>query len=206
MKKIVTILMFALMIFVLTACGAEENKSSGEPATETAAANENSEAQSSKKILVAYFSCTNTTKTLAEAAAEVLDADLYEIKPAEPYTADDLNWRDETTRATVEQRDEKFRVALADNNAPVAQYDTIVIAFPIWWGIAPRIIDTFVETYDFTGKTIVPICTSGGSDIATSAEFLQTICNGQATWKQGKCFYNTADKDELKNYFNSLGL
>ena len=201
MKKIFTLLLSALTIFTLTACGtANEEKNSAEPAKETATTS------SDKKILVAYFSCTDTTKTLAENAAEVLNADLYEIKPEIPYTAEDLNWHDETTRATVEQRDEKVRPALADKNANIANYETIIIAFPIWWGVAPRIIDTFVESYDFSGKNILPICTSGGSDIGASADYLKTITNGAASWKSGKCFFKNVDKDEVKNYFDNLKL
>ena len=202
MKKIFMVLLSALMIFTLTACGEVVEDKKSEPAKETSAA----APESSKKTLVAYFSCTGTTKKLAESAAEILQADLYEIKPETPYTETDLNWRDETTRATVEQRDEKFRVPLADKNAPVADYENIIIAFPVWWGVAPRIIDTFVETYDFSGKKIIPICTSGGSDIGTSADYLKQIAKGNPTWLDGKCFFKNANKDEIKDYFKSLGL
>ena len=203
MRKIFTILLSMLMIFTLTACGSEE-KNSAEPAKENSAAVTTNSGD--KKILVAYFSCTNTTKTLAENAAEVLNADLYEIKPKVTYTAEDLNWKDETTRATVEQRDEHARPELAETNADFSQYQTVVIAFPIWWGVAPRIIDTFVETYDFSGKTIIPICTSGGSDIGTSADYLKQIAKGSPSWRDGKCFMKNGTKDNLKEYFNGLGL
>ena len=200
MKKIFSILMMALMIFTLTGCGEVAEDKTAEPAKESPAT------APTKKVLVAYFSCTGTTKTLAENAAEVLQADLYEIKPEVPYTEKDLNWRDETTRATVEQRDESSRPALADKNAPVAQYETIVIAFPIWWGIAPRIIDTFVESYDFSNKKIIPICTSGGSEVGASADYLKSLASDSATWFDGKSFFKNGTKDDLKNYFDSLGL
>ena len=201
MKKIFTFLLSALMIFTLTACGASgEEKVSSEPA-ET-----NSTKSPDKKFLVAYFSCTDTTKKLAEYAAEVLDADLYEIKPEVPYTSEDLNWHDETTRATVEQHDEKARPNLADKNANVANYETVVIAYPIWWGQAPRIIDTFVESYDFSGKNLVPICTSGGSDIGSSADYLKSLTNGNAIWHQGKSFFKNFSEDDLKKYFDDLKL
>jgi len=125
MRKIFAVALSMLMIFSLTACGGEK-KSADVQDTKT-------------KILVAYFSCTGSTKTLAENAAEVLKADLYEIKPKVPYTSEDLNWKDETTRATVEQRDENARPELADKNANIENYDTVIIAYPIWWHTAPRI-------------------------------------------------------------------
>ena len=172
MKKILTLLLSAFMIFTLTACGSDGEKNSAQEKTSASETEkQTSNSTPTKKNLVVYFSCTGKTKTLAENAAEVLQADLYEIKPEVAYTAEDLNWRDETTRATVEQRDESARPALADKNAPVSDYQNIIIAFPIWWGIAPRIIETFVETYDLSGKNIIPICTSGGSDIGTSGVF-----------------------------------
>lgn len=195
MRKIFLVLMSVMMI-LLAGCGEEEKVAAPEPskAVDT----------SSQKFLVAYFSCTGTSKKLAEYSAEVLNADLYEIKPEIPYSETDLNWRDETTRATVEQRDEKVRPALADKNANIADYQNIVLVFPIWWGNAPRIIDTFVESYDFSGKTVIPICTSSSSEIGTSAEYLQTLTSKSATWKHGKSFYKKFSKDDVKNYFDNL--
>ena len=194
-KKFLTALLSALMIFTLTACGTSEEKNSAETSTPVA----------EKEFLVAYFSATGTTKTLAENVAEVLGADLYEIKPAVPYTTEDLNWRDETTRATVEQRDEKFRTELADKDAKISDYKNIIVAFPIWWGVEPRIIDTFIESYDFSGKIVIPICTSGGSDIGSSGDNLKALAPS-ANFLQGKSFMKNVSKDEIKNYFNSLGL
>ena len=195
MRKIFLVLMSVMMI-LLAGCGEEEKVAAPEPSKAVD--------PSSQKSLVAYFSCTGTSKKLAEYSAEVLNADLYEIKPEIPYSETDLNWRDETTRATVEQRDEKVRPALADKNANIADYQNIVIVFPIWWGNAPRIIDTFVESYDFSGKTIIPICTSSSSEIGTSAEYLQTLTSKSATWKHGKSFYKKFSKDDVKNYFDNL--
>ena len=196
MKKFLIVLMSALMIFTLTACGGTEEKNS---ATET------STPATEKKFLVAYFSCTGTTKTLAENAAEVLGADLYEIKPEVAYTAEDLNWRDETTRATVEQRDEKSRPGLADKNANISNYKNIIIAFPIWWGVEPRIIDTFIESYYFSGKTVIPIATSGQSEIGSCADNLKLLAP-TANVIQGKSFVKNTAKDEVKKFFDSLGL
>ena len=201
MRKLLTILLSALMILTLTACGGSEEKTSSQ---EKSAATTAEPAPDKNKILVAYFSCTGTTKNLAENAAEVLGADLYEIKPETPYSETDLNWRDETTRATVEQRDEKSRPALADKNAQIDKYGTVVIAFPIWWGIEPRIIDTFVESYDFSGKTIIPIATSQSSELGSSGENLKALVSQSAEVKNGKCFMKNISKDEVKKYFDGL--
>ena len=135
-----------------------------------------------------------------------LNADLYEIRPEVPYSQEDLNYNDESTRATVEQKNDSARPKLADKNAPIANYDTIVLAYPIWWGQAPRIMDTFVESYDFTGKKLTAVCTSGGSDIGTSADYLQKLTKGKAEWKSGKLFSSQAKAEDIKSWFNGLGL
>ena len=192
MRKIFAVVLSMLMIFSLTACGGEK-KSADVQDTKT-------------KILVAYFSCTGSTKTLAENTAEVLKADLYEIKPKVPYTSEDLNWNDETTRATVEQRTENSRPELADTNANIDKYDAIVIAYPVWWHIAPKIIETFMESYDFSGKKIIPICTSGGSDITASVDRLKNSFGKNATWLDGKCFFKNYSKEEIKTFFDSVEL
>lgn len=201
MRKIFVMILSLLMIFSLTACGGNGGtveKKSAETQTQTEPAK--------NKILVAYFSCTGNTKTLAENAAEVLKADLYEIKPKVPYTSNDLNWNDETTRATVEQRDEKSRPELADKDAKIENYDTIIIAYPIWWHIAPKIIDTFMESYDFNGKKVMAICTSGGSDLGGSVDGLKEISGKNITWLDGKCFFNSFSKSEVKNFFDGVDL
>ena len=155
---------------------------------------------------MAYFSATGNTRTLAENTAKALNADLYEIRPEVPYSQEDLNYNDESTRATVEQKNDSARPKLADKNAPIANYDTIVLAYPIWWGQAPRIMDTFVESYDFTGKKLTAVCTSGGSDIGTSADYLQKLTKGKAEWKSGKLFSPQAKAEDIKSWFNGLGL
>ena len=146
MKKVFFGIFSALLIFFVTACG---NSGENEKSSNAEKISANAENKTENKILVAYFSCTGTTKNLAESAAEILNADLYEIKPKIPYTSEDLNYSDETTRSTVEQKDEKIRSELADKNANIEKYRTIVIAYPIWWNQEPRIIDTFVESYNF---------------------------------------------------------
>ena len=121
------------------------------------------------KKLVAYFSPTGTTARAARALADAADADLYEIAPAEPYTAADLNWNDKQSRSTAEMNDRACRPALADTDADIAAYDTIFVGFPIWWYTAPRIIDSFLEAYDFAGKKVVLFATSGGSGLGSAA-------------------------------------
>ena len=192
-----------VMTMGLTGCGTESGKAEEKPAT--ANTQQAKPAETKGKILVAYFSATGHTKTLAETAAKALGADLYEIRPEQPYTSQDLNYNDETTRATVEQKDDKARPALADKNAKIADYETIVLAYPIWWGQAPRIMDTFVESYDFSGKKMIAICTSGGSDIGSSADYLEKLAKGKAQWKPGKLFSPQASAEEIKGWFSGLG-
>lgn len=191
MKKIFTALLAALMICLLTACGSSAEKTSPDE-------------KSDDKILVAYFSCTGNTKKAALEVAEILKADTFEIVPAEPYSLDDLNYNIENCRANVEQKDSNSRPAIAKKIDNAAQYKTIVIAFPIWWHEEPRIIDTFVESYDLSGKVIVPVCTSGGSDIHTATKNLQALCKG-ATVKDGKRL-GIISTDEVKTWLDSLGL
>lgn len=213
MKKLLLTFLSVIMLLTLTACGnSEGGEKNPAPENKTSAEKNSSEpapaatTSGDKKILVAYFSCTGKTKALAENAASVLNADIYEIKPETPYTEKDLDWHDETTRATVEQRDENARPALADKGANISQYDTIVIAFPIWWGREPKIIDTFVESYDFGGKNLAAICTSGGSDIGTSGDYLKELAGNSANWKGGKCFFQKSERDEIKSYFDEIGI
>lgn len=137
------------------------------------------------KQLVAFFSPTGNTARAARVLAEAASADLYEIRPAKPYTAADLNWNDKKSRSSVEMNDRAARPALADNDADIAAYDTIFVGFPIWWYTAPRIIDSFLEAYDFTGKKVVLFATSGGSGLGSSASDVApsapgaTVVNGQ---------------------------
>ena len=112
---------------------------------------------------------------------------------------------DETTRATVEQKNDSVRPELADNKASISNHETIILVHPIWWGQAPRIMDTFVESYDFTGKNMTNICTSGGSDIGTSGDYLQKLTKGKANWKPGKLFTKDASEAEINSWFKALG-
>lgn len=160
---------------------------------------------SDARILVAYFSATNTTKPLAEYIADGLNADIYEIVPATPYTSADLNYSNSSSRATVEQNDPSARPAISNSVRNMEQYDIVFIGYPIWWGQAPRIISTFLESYDFSGKTIVPFCTSGSSGIGSSATNLHSLANG-ATWLDGRRFSGGTSRDDMIEWVNSLSL
>ncbi len=174
------------------------------PVAEPADTEETEEENS--KVLVAYFSATGTTKTLAEYAADAMGADLYEIVPEEPYTDDDLNYSDRNTRATVEQNDKNARPAISGSVENMEQYEIVFLAFPIWWGEEPRIMDTFVEAYDFSGKTVVPFCTSGGSGIGSSGKNMQSLSTGDATWLDGERLGSSSSREDIVNWINGLGL
>ena len=127
------------------------------------------------KTLVAYFSASGTTARVASELASAIGADLYEIEPKAPYTAADLNWNDRTSRSSVEMNDEHCRPEIATAVDDMDAYDTVFVGFPVWWYVEPRIIDTFLESYDFTGKTIVPFATSGGSGLGKAPQRMQQI-------------------------------
>lgn len=155
------------------------------------------------KQLVAYFSASGVTAKLAERLAKTLGADLYEIRPAQPYTAADLDWTNPKSRSTVEMKDRTFRPAVAGEVENMDQYDTVFVAFPIWWYTAPTIINTFLEQYDLTGKTVVPLATSGGSGMGETNRDLAPSCPG-AVLKEGTRFAANADEDTLKRWAEKL--
>ena len=138
------------------------------------------------KTLVAYFSCTGTTRRAAQALAAAVDADVYEIRPQIPYTPADLDWRNKKSRSSVEMNDPDFRPALADKNAAIGAYNTIFVGFPIWWYVAPTIINTFLESYDFTGKKIATFATSGGSGMGKTDSILKK-CAPNAEDRKTSC-------------------
>ena len=155
--------------------------------------------------LVAYFSASGTTAKAAKALAKAAGAELYEIKPAISYTSADLNWMDKRSRSSVEMNDKNSRPALADTDAPVAGYDVIFLGFPIWWYTAPTIINTFLESYDFSGKTIVLFATSGGSGLGKSAAGLRVSVPG-ARIVDGRLLNGRLNADELKTWVSGLKL
>ena len=155
-----------------------------------------------KKILVAYFSASGVTKKVAENMAKAAGADLFEIAPEQSYTRADLNWMDKNSRSTVEMKDRNCRPAMAAK-PDVSGYDVILVGFPIWWYRQPSIIDTFLESADFSGKTIVPFCTSGGSGLGNSATIMQSLAPN-AKVLDGKRFSSSASADELKKWVEQL--
>lgn len=153
--------------------------------------------------LVAYFSASGVTAKLAETLSEAIGADLYAIEPEVPYTKADLNWMNQNSRSSVEMKDPASRPAIAGKRDNMDEYDTIFIGFPIWWYVAPTIINTFLESYDFTGKTIIPFATSGGSGMGKTNEKLQPSCPG-AKLVEGKVWKKNAKADELAAWAEDL--
>lgn len=185
MKKLISVFLAVFVIASLAACGREEFsmgterdsvvQSTGLESEEKEDNNESiqsSDTQATEtdeagtKALVVYFSATGNTKAVAETLTELTGADIYEIVPEQPYTDEDLNYNDRTTRATVEQNDPDARPAIQGSITDFEQYDVIYVGYPIWWGDMPRILYTFFDAYDFSGKTIAPFCTSGGSGLS----------------------------------------
>ena len=156
------------------------------------------------KKLVAYFSASGVTSKLAKALAEATGADLFEIQPAVPYTSADLDWMNKKSRSSVEMSNPDSRPEIGSKVADMGQYDTVFIGFPIWWYVAPTIINTFLESYDFSGKKVVTFATSGGSGMGKTDSILKK-CAPTAEWKDGKRF-GRVDKNELKAWAESLGL
>ena len=146
------------------------------------------------KKLVAYFSASGVTKRYAEKLANVTGADLFEIKPSVPYTSADLNWQNSNSRSSVEMKNPDSRPEIAEKLSDMDSYDTVFVGFPIWWYVAPTIIDTFLESYDFSGKTVIPFATSGGSGMGKTADVLRIICPA-ADIKDGKVLNGMSDKE-----------
>lgn len=191
MKKIIPLLVSALMLLSLAACG---SKTTTAPAA------------SGGKTLIVYFSATGNTKAAAEAIAAATGGDLLELEPAEPYTSADLDYNNADSRVSREHDDETLRnVALKTTTvANWADYDTVYIGYPIWWGIAAWPVDTFVKANDFTGKTVIPFCTSGSSDIGESGTQLAALA-GTGDWQTGKRFPSAVTQQEVADWVKSLG-
>jgi len=179
MKKMLSILMIACAIF--TNAKAEETN------------------MANNKILVAYFSATGNTKAVAEKLATAINADLFEIVPEQLYTADDLNWQNDKSRSSVEMGDKNSRPAIASKIDDIAQYNIVFVGSPIWWGREPAIMDTFIESYDFAGKTVIPFVTSGSSGIGNYGANLQSL-TPNAKVLTGKRFSTSVTAEELKNW------
>ena len=155
------------------------------------------------KTLVAYFSASGVTAKLAKTLAKVTNADLFEIKPVTPYTSRDLDWMDKKSRSTIEMQDKASRPEMAEKLSSCAQYDTVFVGFPIWWYVEPRIIDTFLESTDFAGKTIVPFATSGGSGLGKAPERMASLTPG-ATVLPGKLLNGGPSETTLRTWIENL--
>lgn len=232
MKKTIAILLFLGMVLGLAACEKSASQT-GQPTTEEdfvesrssmeeAAENSSTDAENmgvpesqpeetdipdaqESKVLIAYFSATCTTKGVAEHIANGLNADIYEIVPEDSYTDADLDYNNNNSRATIEMSDPDVRPVISGSVENMEQYDIVFIGYPIWRGEAPRIISTFVESYDFSGKTIVPFCTSGGSGMGSSAANLEELTNG-AQWIPGQRLSGSDSRDTVMEWVNGLGL
>ena len=156
-----------------------------------------------KNILVAVFSASGVTKTVGEEIAKIANADFYEIVPKEHYTADDLNWMNKRSRSSVEINDPSARPEISGSVPDMASYDKVIVGFPIWWGVAPRIIETFLGSYDFSGKTIAPFCTSGGSGVGRSDTELHKNVGGDVKWCKGVQI-NRPNEAEITKWLKSI--
>ena len=227
-KKRICVLLSLALIFIMAGCGnhaAESSRESimSEQAVQTEQTLDNNEDSSGahsqetsasvseleqeddmgNKTLVVYFSATGTTRSLAEYAAEILNADIYEIVAEDSYTEADLAYYT-NGRADQEQNDASARPAISGNVENMEQYDTIILGYPIWHGQAPRIISTFLENYDFSGKTVIPFCTSHSSGIGSSADDLHSLCSGSTIWADGRRFEAGTSRDMIKEWLDSI--
>jgi flavodoxin len=229
-KRIFSIILAALMLAALAACGnapeaekdgteaviegrteSAESTSIAETENPTASSEEASEAPDTtdggaaahSDVLVAYFSATGTTKRVAKMIASITGGDLYEIIPAEPYSDADLNWNDHNSRSTKEQNDKSVRPEIGSEDVSLEGYTTVYLGFPIWWGEEPRIMDTFVEKYAFEGITVIPFCTSASSGIGRSGPNMEALA-GSGTWLEGRRFGGNVSETELQSWIEGL--
>ncbi len=201
MKKWTMLLLSALMVFTLTACGStqKENGTTAEGSTE--------ESKKAGKILVVYFSATGNTEEVANYIAAASKADLFELVPTQNYSDADLDWTDSDSRVSREHDNPEERVVplTADTVENWDSYDTVLIGYPIWWGIAAWPVDSFIAANDFTGKTVIPFCTSSSSDLGESGELLEEAA-GTGEWLEGIRFRSDASEETVIEWVESLGL
>ena len=205
-KKIVWIITLCLC-FCFSACGSSAvalgSSKDGIRGKTSDTTSSTTTATDHADVLVVVFSATGTTKGVAEKIAAIENADFYEIIPAEPYSSDDLNWNDRNSRSTKEQNDSSARPEIAGEAIDLNGYTKIYIGYPIWWGEEPRIMDTFVESYDFGDATVIPFCTSGGSGIGRSGKNLADNA-GSGNWLDGARHSGNISEDELRSWINGL--
>ncbi len=217
MKRYLSILLSAFLALGITACGNAGSNGSGSQAsssssatpsigagiTEESSGSSNDTDASGDKVLVVYFSATGTTKSVAEKIASLTNGDLYEIKAVVEYTADDLNWNDSGSRSTREQNDKSSRPEIGSDPVSLEGYGTIYIGYPIWWGEEPRIMDTFVEKYNFDGITMIPFCTSASSGIGRSGSNLADNA-GSGNWLAGQRFAAGVSEADISSWIAGL--
>jgi len=206
-----TILLLSLSAFIFSCSRSSNNAGAGaEKALDTSSnAQEElnvTDTDNEPKILVAYFSCTGNTRSVAQQITNALKADIHEIKPETPYTSADLNWRDNSSRSSMENSNPSSRPAISGKIENIGQYNIIFLGYPIWWGQAPRIILTFLESYDFSGKTIVPFCTSGSSGVGSSADNLHKLCSDSTKWIAGSRLNSNISHSAAVTWINEFEL
>ncbi len=217
MKKITSILLALVLVFSFAACSNNSDNSAstansttstpaGKQSTDESSDN-NTDSTSNSKILVVYYSATGSTKAVAETIADTTGTDLFEITPVDPYTSDDLNWTNDNSRVSVEHNDESKRDVPLTKTTPDnwADYDTVFIGYPIWWGIAAWPVNNFVEGNDFTGKTVIPFCTSSSSGLGQSGDLLADMA-GTGNWQDGERFSSGASSSKVESWVNGLDL
>lgn len=206
-----------MLVFSFAACSNNSDNSAstansttstpaGKQSTDESSDN-NTDSTSNSKILVVYYSATGSTKAVAETIADTTGADLFEITPVDPYTSDDLNWTNDNSRVSVEHNDESKRDVPLTKTTPDnwADYDTVFIGYPIWWGIAAWPVNNFVEGNDFTGKTVIPFCTSSSSGLGQSGDLLADMA-GTGNWQDGERFSSGASSSKVESWVNGLDL
>ncbi len=210
MKRMISVLLACCMMAAVTGCGTSEeavqNQTQAEKEQQENVQNpsENENAQTDGKTLVVYYSATGNTETVAGYLADALGADLFEITPVQPYTADDLNWSDDTSRVSREHEDASLRTVELEQDTVEhwEEYDTVFIGYPIWWGIAAWPVDGFVTANDFTDKTVIPFCTSSSSDLGESGELLAEMA-GTGDWQEGMRFRSGASAEDVQGWLES---
>lgn len=219
MKKLIALLLSLMLVFSLAACGNNPQAAETEPATSTPVSEETQEPETLEeteaadtestggKTLVVYYSASGNTENVSNVIAKTLGADLFELEPVEPYSNDDLNWTNDDSRVTREhenedERDVELVSATVDN---WSEYDTVFIGYPIWWGIAAWPVDEFIETNDFTGKTVILFATSASSGMGQSGELLAEMA-GTGEWQEGQRFRSGASEDDIVAWVEGLGL
>ena len=209
MKRILSVLLMVVLCLSLPACGtrgqAESSGAAGQDTEKSEASVGNSEETEDSGTLVVYFSATGTTKGVAETIVSVTGADLYEITPIQPYSSDDLNYNDNNSRTTKEQNERKVRPEISGTVENWDAYSVVYLGYPIWWGEEPRILDTFVESYSFDGKTVIPFCTSGGSGVGSSDTNLERNAGG-GSWLSGTRHKSGMSESDIQSWIEGLDL